>query len=445
MNEFNPKRALLDTLSQHYDIRPIRGSDIVALNSKAVLYIRYNKNKGSTKRLLGRFWFGITQSEYERYSGENLFIVCACVFRSDEVDYLVFPSDIFNKIKEDIALRSGQWKFNLLKTTEKRYLLQISNKGKHDVTSFLNYFDFSPREIRKVVSPPLGEFLPKVVKTEGIPTTNAPTSIEEELLLASKDSTNPRRFELALERFFSKIGFRCKSIGGPGDTDILVLDPVRFIVDGKITTRESKPSINFTRIKRHMKENQAEFMVIVSVGFAPAVTRDAEMEGATLIDIHTIVDVLRIQQEYPISPFDYIDILRKPGMVTPERLRQLQAGIEFQSNLLKKSAVLLCNLDFMPRNTDEIKGRTDLYCEQHRLDKIKGEEIESLLLFLSHDCLGVVKCLNAKYSSLFTPPLAIEKLKIAIRVLCFKSLELEKPTTPSGGEDVAPLPVGKGI
>ncbi|PIU23812.1 MAG: hypothetical protein CO103_03400 [Chloroflexi bacterium CG_4_9_14_3_um_filter_45_9] len=425
MNTFNPKKLLIETLRNQYQIELIRGSDVIALNSKAILYIRYNKNAGATKNLIGKFWFGITKSEYEKYSNHNFFIACACVFGPGEIDYLIFPSDRFDEIKKDIALQSGQWKFNLLKTDEKRYHLQIPKKGKYDVTEFLNYFDFSPREFRRAYSPELGEFQPKVTKGEILAIPKKPMPLEEELLMTVKDSSNPQNFELALEKFFTEIGFPCKRIGGPGETDILVLEPVKFVVDGKSTKADAKSAINFTRIKRHMKESNGEFMVIVSVGFDPAVGKDAEIEGATLIDIQTLITVLKIHREYVLSPFDYIEILRQHGMVTGEKIGPLRQKIEHQINMLNKSMILLENLDFTPRNIDEIKGRIDLYCEQNQILKIERNEIESLLIFLSHDLLRIVNQKDNKFSLWFTPPLSKEKLKSTIRMLCTKPLEVE--------------------
>jgi len=424
METFNPKQILIETLRKQYQIELIRGSDVIALNSKAVLYIRFNKNAGATKNLIGKFWFGITKSEYEKYSSQNFFIVCACVFGPDEIDYLIFPSDKFDEIKKDIALQSGQWKFNLLKTNDKRYLFQIPKKGKYDVTEFLNYFDFSPREFRRAYLPELGEFQPRVSKEEMPLIRKEPIPLEEELLMSAKDSSNPKKFELALEKFFTEIGFQCKRIGGPGETDVLVLEPIRFIVDGKSTKADAKSAINFTRIKRHMKENNGEFMVIVSVGFDPAVGRDAEIEGATLIDIQTLITILRIHREHVLSPFDYIEILRQPGIITSEKISPLQQKIEHQNNILNRSLILLENLDFTPRNVDEIKGRTDLYCEQNRILKIERWEIESLLIFLSHDLLRIVNQKDNKFSLWFTPPLSKEKLKSTIRMLCTKQLEI---------------------
>jgi len=431
MEHFNPKQVLLETLKNQYQIESIRGSDVVALNSKAILYIRYNKNAGATKNLVGKFWFGITKSEYEKYYTQNFFIVCACVFAPEEVDYLVFPSDKFDELKKDIVLRSGQWKFNLLKTNEKRWLLQISQTGKYEVTDFLNYFDFSPREFRRAYWPSLGEFQPRVSKEEVLPILKQPMPLEDELLITAKDSSNPKNFELALEKFFLEIGFGCKRIGGPGETDVLVLEPVRFIIDGKSTKTDAKSTINFTRIKRHMKENNAEFMVIVSVGFDPAVGRDAEMEGATLIDVQTLISVLKAHREYVLSPFDYLNILRQPGIISSEKLITLRERIEYQNDTVTKSLILLENLDFTPRSIDEIKGRSDLYCEQNKTVKIEKTEIESLLVFLSHDLLRIVEPQNNKYSLRFTPKFSREKLKNTIRILSTKQLGISNANRKS--------------
>lgn len=417
MSEFNPKRRLIMSLSEYYQVESIRGSDVIALNSKAILYVRYNKNAGATKNLLGKFWFGVTESEYQKYCGQNFFVVCACVFGPEEIDYLVFPSDEFDEIKKDIALRAGQWKFNLLKTNEKRYLLQIPRKGKYDVTEFLNYFDFSPKEFRRAYSPHLGEFQPSLAKEEEIPTTQQGMPLEDELIMTAKDSSNPKNFELALEKFLREIGFPCERIGGPGETDIVVFEPVRFIVDGKSTRADSKSAINFTRIKRHMREHNAGFMVVVSVGFDPAVGRDAEMEGATLVSVQTLITLLKIHREHMLSPFDYIGVLKRPGILIGASLEPLYQKARCQADMVNKALVLLANLDFSPRSIDEIKGRMDVYCEQKQMRKIERTEIESLLSFLSHALLDIIGREDNRYFLRFTPSLAQEKLRNTIRTL----------------------------
>jgi len=390
MENFNPKQVLLTKLGGQYQLHSIRGADVVALNSKAILYIRSSKNLGTTKNLAGRFFFGVTKSEYSKYSDQNLFVVCQCVFGPNEMDTLIFPSDEFDKIKKETALQIGQWKFHLLKTNDSRYLLQIFRRGKYDVTAFLNYFDFSPREFRRGYTPSVGEFQPKELQETPPPLSRKIVTLEDELLMTAKDSSNPKNFEIALEKYFSELGFSCKRLGEPGETDILVSEPVRFIVDGKSTKMDSKHAINFTRIKRHMKNNNAEFMVVVSVGFAPAVSRDAELEGATLIDIQTLIAILKIHRQYVLSPFDYIKVFRQPGLVSDKGIKPLQEQIQHEDNILSKLLLLIDNLDFKPRNIDTIKGRVDLYCEQSGREGLERREIESSLAFLSHEVIGVV-------------------------------------------------------
>ncbi len=418
MEHINPKRILIDTLQNHYEIRSIRGSDIIALNSKAVLYVRSSKNLGSTKNLIGKFWFGVTKSEYEKYCDQNFFIACVCTLGADEMDYLIFPSERFDEIKKEIELQSGQWKFNLLKTNEKRYFLQIPRKGKYDVTEFLNYFDFSPIEFRKIYSPPLGELQPKAVKEEAPPAAKKPMSLEEELILASRDSANPKNFELALEKFFTQLGFRCSRIGGSGETDVLVTEPVRFIVDGKSTKSGSKASINFTRIKRHMGKNNADFMVIVSVGFDPAVGRDAELERACLIDTQALIELLKIHQEFVLSPFEYLEIFKLTGIINWDKISQFKHKYEQQNESILKALILIENMDFRGRTIDEIKGRLDLYCEQRNLIKLGKNEIIKYLSFFSADVLNLVSCEDGNYSLRYTPKVAKNRLRTVIRTLC---------------------------
>jgi hypothetical protein len=418
MKEDHPKRKLLKLLAEHHEIAPIRGSDIVAVNSKAILYLRYNKNAGPTKKYLGRFWFGITKSEYDKYRKSNFFLVCACGVRPDEVDYIVLPIDDFENIRENIPLRSGQWKFYLLKTHDNKYLLQITKGGIYDVTQYLNFFDFSPKELRKAFSPAVSEVSAPTIEKPDERQIGEASDLENELLMSARDSTNPKRLEVALERFFSDIGFKCERIGGSGETDVLITEPVRFIVDGKSTKSASKSAINFTRIKRHKANNNADFMVIVSVGFDPAVARDAEIEGATLVNTQTLNRILKLHREYIASPFDYIDVLKQPGLLDTEKLTTLQRKIEIHRETVNKSMILLENLDFIPRNVDEIKGRVDLFCEQSQIPKLEMIDLEKSLQFLSHNLLGIVKREASNYSLQFTHMLAKEKLKSTIRILC---------------------------
>jgi len=411
MTANNPKHKLLELLAEHHEIAPIRGSDIVAVNSKAILYLRYNKNAGATNKYAGKFWFGVTKSEYDKYSKSNFFLVCACGFRPDEVDYIVLPCDDFETIKQNIPIKSGQWKFNLFKTHDNKYLIQITKGGIYDVTQYLNYFDFSPRELRKAFSPAVAEVSAPTMKTTTEKKIEEPSDLENELLVSARDSSNPKRLEVALERFFSEIGFKCKRIGGSGETDVLIYEPIRFIVDGKSTKSSSKNAINFTRIKRHMTKNSGEFMMIVSVGFDPAVCRDAELEKATLLDIDTAINILRLHHDNIFSPYEYVELFRIPGIVNEQRIASLRNRANAEKTMISNTNILIDNMDFSSKSIDEIKGRLDYYCEQNNFPPLVKEEINESLSFLEHNFLKIVSQSNEKFSLNYTPALAKEKLK----------------------------------
>ena len=424
MRGSNAKRILIERLSEHYQTQPIRGLHIVGLNSKAVLYLRECKNLGANERLLGKFWFGITESEYSKFLHTNLFIICACVFDSDNADYLVLPSSEFEKIKNEIALRSGQWKFNIMKSIERRYFLQIPHKVDLDVTEFLNYFDFTPIEFRKTYAPQLPKLISKEPKEERLAVQKPSFPLEEELLATSKDSSNPKNFEVALEKMFKELGFKCRRIGGAGETDILVEEPARFIIDGKSTRMDSKSAINFTRIKRHMNQNKAEFMIIASVAFDAAVARDAELENATLIDVQRLVHLLKAHKDCMLSPLDYAELFRKPGLVTKERFAEIERKIDFQRDIVRRILIIMENLDFSYRSVDEMKGRMDLYCDQKGIEKIDKAEIKALLEILAHRIFGIVDRRESQFASRFAPLKNMEKMRNTLMLLLKHQVEL---------------------
>ncbi len=411
MKANNPKHELLELLAKHHEITSIRGSDIVAVNSKAILYLRYNKNAGASEKYSGKFWFGITKSEYDKYRKSNFFLVCACGFRPNEVNYIVLPCDDFETIKQNIPLRSGQWKFNLFKSYENKYFLQIAKGGIYDVTEYLNFFDFSPRELRKTFSPAIAEISAPTAEATAEKDFEEPSDLENELIVSARNSSNPKRLEVALERFFSEIGFKCKRIGGSGETDVLIYEPIRFIVDGKSTKSGSKNAINFTRIKGHMAKNNSEFMMIVSVGFDPAVCRDADLEKATLLDIDSAINILRLHYENIFPPYEYIELFRIPGIVNEQRIASLRNRSNAERKIISNTNILIDNMDFSSKSIDEIKGRLDYYCQQNKFRPLEKEEIVEALSFLEHSFLKIVGQSDEKFSLNYTPGLAKEKLK----------------------------------
>jgi len=414
----SPKKLLLERLSARYEVKPLRGTDVLALNSVSTLYVRFNKNAGGGPSRLAKFWFGVTQAEYDRYREANLFVVCICAVTPTDMDYVVLPADVFDEVKKVIPLRSGQWKFNLQKELDGRYSLLVTGGGRYDVSDFLNYFDFVPRDITRGPQPSLREFRPPAPVEKPAPVPGASRPLALELLDSSKDSGNPKRFEAALARLFRELGFVCQEIGGSGETDVLVEQPVRFIVDGKSTKTSAKASVNFARMKRHMKENEASFLVVASVAFDPAVARDAESEGATLVPADILAGLLDVHQRYALAPSVYADVLRRPGLVDGQALQSLHAeGARFESSI-ERTLLLLDALDFAPRAADEIKGRLDLLSEQRGHLAYDKAEVEEGLTFLASSIVGVVMKEPGRYRLAYSAAAARDRLRAVLRAFC---------------------------
>ncbi len=406
--KMRPKEDFINYLERWHHVEKIRGNNVVKVNSSAVLYLRYNKNSGMTKKLKGKFWFGITKSEYEQYLDENLFVVCICKVTEEELDYITFPKEVFGNFLNKIELKSGQWKFNLLKNFEKKYYLQISNIGEFEVTDFVNYFDFTPLPLKQEFIPKVGEVVLK--KKIAVPMKMGERlTIIDKIKIYSKMSDKPNKFEEIITEYFNALGFIAEKIGGPGDTDVLVKEPYKFIVDAKSTKLDSKGRINFTRIKRHKTGHNAKYMVIISTNFQPAVIRDAEMEKACLVKVDFLEDLYILFKRIWFSPFEIERLFTKTGILEDEDLYFLKdkerKKIKFNQNL----EVLTKNMDFSHRGLDEIKGRIEYYCDDNKIERISKEEIQNALEFLQIGYLDIIGKEGDKFFLKFSRDVAFKK------------------------------------
>ena len=412
--KMNHKENLISHLRQWHSIEKIRGNNVIRVNSSAILYLRYNKNSGMTKKLRGKFWFGITKSEYEKYLDENLFVVCICKVTEEVIDYITFPKEVFGEFLNKMELKSGQWKFNLLKNFENKYYLQISNIGEFEVTDFVDYFDFTPLPLKQESIPKVGEVVLKKKRAVPIPMGEKLTLIEK-IKVYSIMSDKPDKFEEVIAEYFNNLGFFAERIGGPGDTDILVKEPYKFIVDAKSTKLDSKGRINFTRIKRHRVKHNAKYMVIISTNFQPAVIEDAKMEKACLVKVDFLEDLYTLFKRIWFSPFEIERLFSKNGILENEDLDFLKdkkrKKIKFNQNL----EVLIKNMDFSHRGLDEIKGRIEYYCDDNKIERISKEEIQNALEFLQISYLDIIGKEGNNFFLKFNRDVAFKKLQNYIR------------------------------
>ena len=196
------------------------------------------------------------------------------------------------------------------------------------------------------------------------------------------------------------------------------LQKLRLDKSQKAPKTGGKSSVNFTRIKRHMKENQGSFMVIASVAFDPAVVRDAEQEGATLVPVDTLVGFLDVHHRFVFPPDAYVRALSRPGLAAKQAVEVLVREGERLDAAVIKNLLLIDALDFAPRTADEIKGRLDLLCEQRGTPEFSRSELETGLAFLASPLLGVVRSSDQGYGLAYLPAPARDRLRAVLRALC---------------------------
>lgn len=316
----------------------------------------------------------------------------------------MFSADDFLEMVKGSEPINNQWKV-LISRKNGEYSFRVAGKGKYDVSANLNKFDFSPREFGVGSLPSLGKFTPLGRKREQKSVVRqAPVmaSLEERLMASSSCSKQPTLFEKTVAEVFEKLGFTVQHIGGAGNTDILVDCPIRGIIDCKSTGEDSLSQLNFTRSKRHKKENDALFLLVVGKGFDRAVVRDAGLEQCTLMPVEILRDLLQITKACTLSPFDIEPLLKKEGLISPEDCQTLRQRADVSKRKIESVIRVMSAVDFRPRALKEIKGRLDYEDET---------ELTEILSLLSSSVLSLVTKSEGNYASRYSRTQSVERLK----------------------------------
>ena len=403
----NPKALFLKRFEDRHTIKRVYGQSFYELNSTAILYFRYSKAHKS------QFFFGVESDDVLRYKDNNLFILFIC---ESEDEIVVLPAEEFQEMVKGTEPVSSQWKVFISKKKDE-YSFRVAGKGKYDVTGHLNKFDFRSAEFRTGTLPSIGKFIPLGQKRDQKPVverTQPPVSLEERLIASSSDSKHPTVFEKTVSEAFEKLGFRTKHIGGARNTDILIESPIRGIVDCKSTADVSLSQLNFARLKRHKKENDGSFLLVIGKGFDRAVMRDASMEQCTLMPVEILKEMLQITSGCTLSPFDIEPLLRKEGVITSEDCQVLRKQANVFREKTESVIKVIAALDFRPRALKEIKGRLDYENEA---------ELSEILSVLSSPFLSLVIRTDGNYSSRYSHTQSVAKLKQILGALISPSLK----------------------
>jgi hypothetical protein len=136
-----------------------------------------------------------------------------------------------------------------------------------------------------------------------------PQVLAIELRSAAVDSRDPTRLERAVADAFGFLGFDVTSIGGPGNTDVLLQAPLGIrqysvVVDAKSTTRArvADRQVDWVSIRDHREQERATYACVVGQDFAGGHLNTRAMEfQVSLLTIEELVEIVALHAETPLT------------------------------------------------------------------------------------------------------------------------------------------------
>jgi hypothetical protein len=389
-------KKILENLSKEFAIEKFWGQTVFKINRVGFLYLRYSKRFSGDK-----YFFGVETNVINQIKESLYTVIFVC---GDESKIIIVPSDLFKEIIKDVQPAGNQWKINIFFTGEK-IELKISGKDRIDVTKYLNNTDFILSKVYFIKQKiPYKEIDYELIKKR-LELKKDEKIIKTELLIKRLEeyaslSEKPAEFENVISDVFEEFGFKCKHIGGSGNTDVLAKSEYSIILEAKSTKRASINKINFTRLKQHKKKHKADYIVIIAKDFDPAVVRDSEIENSVLLPVNILTELLKINKQYTIHPNIILGLFKKSGIIKNNDLifikNEYQRWKTFKNGLL----LLLATLDRKNGKTsEELKGAINSKLEmKHSVkDFFQKDEIEKMLSFLQISPLKIVNKENNKF------------------------------------------------
>jgi len=228
------------------------------------------------------------------------------------------------------------------------------------------------------------------------------SSLINELIFSSKDSTNPKQFEKVIQKIFELMGFKSKWLGGPGKTDVLLEAPTspnfsyKVAVDAKANYNGlvTEKSINFNAIKEHREKHKADFSMIIGYDFSDGrLLKWAEDNEVALCTVENLQNLFLKHQEVPLKSNSYRKIFEQVGLIQTNVLKEDRSQTIRIGNLLKDVMKYLYD-QVEDREFNGIVSPEIIYAMLKMKDKYDSDltvqEIVEILDFLSSPIIGCV-------------------------------------------------------
>jgi len=226
-------------------------------------------------------------------------------------------------------------------------------------------------------------------------------NILRELIISSRDSLNPNRFEKTLRDAFELLGFESVWLGGSGKTDVLLKTNTTHkfsytvAVDAKSTAsgNVTENLIDFDTIKEHKKKHSADYNVIVGAAFqGERLVERAKEHGVLLLDINKLESIIKDNIKIPLSFDSYKKLFEQKGLANINILDKDRGIVKRQGLLMQ--AIMDCLIEESEDEfTEGILTERDIYRSLRNienLEQINPIEIQQMLEFLSSPLIGCV-------------------------------------------------------
>lgn len=251
-------------------------------------------------------------------------------------------------------------------------------------------------------------------------------SLLNEIRLASKDSTNPRRFEEAVSTAFELLGFKSELLGYSGNTDILIQSPTspKFMYKVAVDTKSTysgpvtENQINFDTIKEHRKKHNANFSLIVGREFVSKRLIERSIKhSVALLNIEQLEILIKLHQQIPLKSDTYKKLFSQNGLININVINEDRLRIEREGKIMQSIVHHLTD-ESEDSITEGIIQPRELYLLLKYSNIITPaatiEEIKQILEFLASPLIDCVRYTKDGYYAVSSLEDAIRKFEFFI-------------------------------
>ncbi len=207
-------------------------------------------------------------------------------------------------------------------------------------------------------------------------------ALVEELTASATDSSNPDRFEHAIAKAFTFLGFRAVQLGGAGKTDVVADadlgrdDSYRVIIDGKTTARDAvgDHQIDWDTIDEHRSQHEADYVVVAGPAFGGTrVANRAEDHSAILMTASDLAELVSQHAEIPLD-LDVYRALFAAGAGEVD-LESLTESVEASQRFVEIAIASLAQIEENVSEVGALSAR-DLHLLLRNLGDLESSEAE---------------------------------------------------------------------